>query len=87
MSDPEAKARIEELFNKRWPQQGLDTAYSLDFRAKIAQELFQLETDEFKAALRAKAEETLQEKLLIHKKLWEDGGSESASADPDIQAL
>lgn len=87
MKEPEAKAQIDAVFDEHWPQQGLDKKYSPDFRAKIAQELLQLETDEYRETLRAKAETALQEKLTLHEKLWESSGLDLASEDPDVQAM
>ena len=87
MKTPEVKERIEQIFAERWPDAGMDDKYTLDFRAKIAQELLQLETDERRAELAKQAEEEWHEKMQKHESVLEGSVEGLASNDPDVQAL
>lgn len=48
---------IDEEFNERWSEAGLDASYRLALRSEIARELLKQESSEYRAALASEAKD------------------------------
>ncbi len=57
---------IHARFLERWPQAGLDNDHALAFRGKIAREMLEEESDEFKAGLKLQCIERHRKDMKTH---------------------
>ena len=88
MKESGPKEKIDAIFEEKWPSADLSDEYKLDFRAKIAQDKLNSETEEYRAVLKKQAEEAFEEKMKQYQQALDGGDIDSiASDDPDIQAM
>jgi hypothetical protein len=58
--------KVAKAFDAKWPTAGLSRAHTLDFHVKIAQRLFNAESDNVKEQIRAKAAAAHKASLAMH---------------------
>jgi len=66
MAHADYEPKVAEAFNAEWPTAGLSRAHALDFRVKIAQRLFNAESDDVKEQIGAKAAAAHKASLAMH---------------------
>jgi hypothetical protein len=66
MSHADYEPKVAEAFDAEWPAASLSRAQALDFRVKIAQRLFNTESDDVKEQIGAEAAAAHKASLAMH---------------------
>ncbi|THU91455.1 hypothetical protein K435DRAFT_801217 [Dendrothele bispora CBS 962.96] len=69
MAHEEFAEKCHTTFQERWPNAGLGPSFRLDFQCKVAQELFEEESDDVKARIDAELQEEYDSKLKAYQQL------------------
>lgn len=82
MQHPDRKESVATEVDLRWATAGLDRSRILDFRCSVAKELWENETDEYRASL----EQEWTEDHAREVEEYEESAAGSPSASPEDQA-
>lgn len=82
MQHSEFSPAIAQEVEKRWPSSGLERSHLLNFRCKVAQELFEGESDEVRRRMEEECIKSHREAV----DAYNSAGSGEPSSDPAQQA-